>query len=95
MIFLQWSIDGLLALTLLWLAWRLLTNPDLFRAIVLFIAFGLIMALVWVRLAAFDIALAEAIIGAGISGTALLATLRRVGEHLPRQRRPGASRLGS
>ncbi|QBQ55236.1 Na(+)/H(+) antiporter subunit B [Nitrosococcus wardiae] len=86
MSFLQWSIDGLLALTLLWLAWQLLTHPDLFRAIVLFIAFGLIMALVWVRLAAIDIALAEAVIGAGLSGTALLVTLRRMGERQPQQR---------
>lgn len=77
---LQWSIDGLLAFTLLWLAWQLLAHPDLFRAIVLFIAFSFIMALVWIRLDAVDIALAEAVIGAGISGTALLVTLRRIGE---------------
>jgi hypothetical protein len=35
--------DGVLALALLILAWRLLRSPELFNAIVLFISFGLIM----------------------------------------------------
>ena len=77
---LQWLFDGVLALTLLWLAWRVLRSPDLFTAIVLFIAFGLMMALAWVRLQAPDIALAEAAIGAGLTGALLLAALARSNE---------------
>ncbi len=77
---LQWLFDGLLALTLLWLAWRALRSPDLFTAIVLFIAFGLVMALAWVRLQAPDIALAEAAIGAGLTGALLLAALARLND---------------
>jgi hypothetical protein len=42
------------------------------QAVVLFIAFGLLVALAWVRLSAPDIALAEAAIGAGITGALLL-----------------------
>ncbi|MFQ5488820.1 MAG: Na(+)/H(+) antiporter subunit B, partial [Gammaproteobacteria bacterium] len=57
---------------------RALASPDLFRAIVLFIAFGLLMALAWVRLDAPDIALAEAAIGAGLTGALLLAALARL-----------------
>lgn len=72
------AFDGVLGLALLWLAWRLLATPDLFRAIVLFIAFGLLMALVWVRLNAPDVALAEAAIGAGLTGALLLAALARL-----------------
>jgi len=72
--------DGVLALTLLWLAWRALRSPDLFTAIVLFIAFGLVMALAWVRLQAPDIALAEAAIGAGLTGALLLAALARLND---------------
>lgn len=79
-------LDGLLGLTLLWLAGRALTSPDLFRAVVLFIAFGLLLALVWVRLDAPDIALAEAAIGAGLTGALLLSALARLGE---RKRREG------
>ncbi|MBL4574518.1 MAG: DUF4040 domain-containing protein, partial [Opitutaceae bacterium] len=70
---LQWAFDALLGSALLWLAWWALASPELFRAIVLFIAFGLLMALVWVRLDAPDIALAEVAIGAGLTGALLLA----------------------
>ncbi len=74
----QWAFDGLLGLTLIWLAWRALASPDLFRAIVLFISFGLVMALAWVRLGGIDIALAEAVIGAGLTGALLLAAQARL-----------------
>jgi multisubunit Na+/H+ antiporter MnhB subunit len=75
---LEWILDTVLGLTLLWLAWRALNSPDLFKAIVLFISFGLLMALVWVRLNAPDVALAEAAIGAGLTGALLLAALARL-----------------
>ncbi|MCF7977385.1 MAG: DUF4040 domain-containing protein, partial [Chromatiaceae bacterium] len=72
------AIDLVLALTLLWLAWRALTSPDLFRAVVLFIALGLVLGLVWVRLDAVDIALAEIALGAGVTGALLLAALAKL-----------------
>jgi len=71
-------LDLVLALTLLGLAWGALASADLFKAIVLFIAFGLVMALVWVRLNAPDIALAEAAIGAGLTGALLLAAYAKL-----------------
>ena len=80
MILLQWIFDILLGSTLLWLAWRALASEDLFKGIVLFIAFGLLMALAWIRLNAPDIALAEAAIGAGLTGALLLAALARLQE---------------
>lgn len=67
--------DGLLAAGLVWSAAAALLARDLYRAVVLFIVFGLLMALAWVRLAAPDIALAEAAIGAGLSGALLLDAL--------------------
>ncbi len=76
----EWAFDLPLGLSLLWLAWKLLRSEDLFRAAVLFIAFGLLMALAWVRLNAVDIALAEAAIGAGITGALFLSALRHMGE---------------
>lgn len=66
------AFDGLLAVSLLWSAWRTLSTPDIFRAVILFIVFGLLMTLAWARLAAPDIALAEAAIGAGLTGALLL-----------------------
>jgi len=76
--------DGLLALGLLVLAWSLLRSPDMFKAIVLFISFGLIMALAWVRLKAVDIALAEAAIGAGLTGALFLSALSRIQHGRPK-----------
>lgn len=67
--------DLLLAAMLLWSAWRTLVAPKLQRAVVLFIVFGLLMTLAWARLAAPDIALAEAAIGAGLTGALLLDAL--------------------
>ena len=67
-----WAYDLLLAGTLIWLAVRVLAEVRLFKAVVLYIAFGLLVAIAWVRLAAPDIALAEAAIGAGITGALLL-----------------------
>lgn len=55
-----------------------LSTANLHKAIVLFIAFGLLMALAWVRISAPDIALAEAAIGAGLTGALLLITLAKL-----------------
>jgi energy-converting hydrogenase B subunit D len=66
------ALDILLAVTLVWLAWRILTLDALFEEAVLFIVFGLVMALTWLRLGAPDIALAEAAIGAGLTGALIL-----------------------
>ncbi len=66
--------DVLLVAGLLGLAWLVMASRDLFRAVVLFIGFGLLLSLAWVRLGAADIALAEAAIGAGLTGVLLLNT---------------------
>ncbi|EHJ94291.1 hydrogenase subunit MbhD domain-containing protein [Vreelandella boliviensis] len=65
-------VDLLLALAALATAGQCLLLPGLFRAIANLMAFGLVMALIWVRLDAPDVALAEAAIGAGITGALLL-----------------------
>ena len=72
------AFDLVLIATLLWLAWQLLASEDIFKAVVLFISFGLLMALAWVRMNAPDVALAEAAIGAGITGPLFLSALRRI-----------------
>lgn len=66
------ALDLLLAGALLWIGLRTLAARELFEAAVLFIAFGLLMALAWARLAAPDLALAEAAIGAGLTGALVL-----------------------
>ena len=84
------AFDILLALVLLVLAWNLLRCHDLFQAVVLFISFGFLMALAWVRLNAPDIALAEAAIGSAMTGALLLAAL---GEFKPSERVDVAGRF--
>lgn len=66
---------ALVALTV-WVAWKALSDGDLFTSAVLFIVFGLLMSLVWVRLGAPDVALAEAAIGAGFTGALLIEAVR-------------------
>src|SRR5690554_4547022 len=75
----EWLLDIMLALALIITAAAALLSRDLFRAVVVFIAFGLLMAVVWVRLHAADIALAEAAIGAGLTGVLLLDAARHLG----------------
>ncbi|NKI35612.1 DUF4040 domain-containing protein [Wenzhouxiangella sp. XN79A] len=49
-----------------------------FMAVVFFITFGLLLALAWLRLDAVDVALAEAAIGAGLTGVLLLVARSRL-----------------
>jgi uncharacterized MnhB-related membrane protein len=69
--------DGVLLVTLLALAFAAVLSPEPRRAVMLFIAFGLWLSLVWARLRAPDMALAEAAIGAGLGGALMLAAARR------------------
>lgn len=73
------AFDLLLAAALLWSAWRTVAAPTLQRAAVSFIVFGLLMALAWARLDAPDIALAEAAIGAGLTGALVLDAIGALG----------------
>lgn len=81
--------DALVVLTLLTLAWQALRTQDLFAAVVFFIAHGLVMALAWVRLQAPDIALAEAAIGAGLTGVLLLNAAGQLGSETTRRWKGG------
>jgi uncharacterized MnhB-related membrane protein len=69
--------DVLLLGTLLALAFAAVLSVEPRRAVMLFIAFGLWLSLVWARMQAPDVALAEAAIGAGLGGALMLAAARR------------------
>lgn len=81
--FLLAGLDLLLCAGLLWLAWQVIQSPGLVRSVILFMVFGLLMALVWARLGAPDLALAEAAIGAGITGALLLSACKTVANESP------------
>lgn len=73
------AFDGVLALLMLWVAAQALRG-DLFRGAVMFIVFGVLVALAWFRLGAPDVAMAEAAVGAGLTGVLLLDALGRLRE---------------
>lgn len=73
----DWLFDGTLGLLLLALALGALHGRNLYASVLLFVAFGMLMALIWARLGAADLALAEAAIGAGLTGVLLFAALAR------------------
>lgn len=72
-------VDGMLALAMVGLSLRVVSGDALFRDIVLFILVGLLVSLAWARLGAPDLALAEAAIGAGLTGALMLMAYRFVG----------------
>lgn len=69
-------IDILLALLSVYLAFRCMLAPKLSKAVFIFFAFGLTLALAWIRLGAVDVAIAEAAIASGFMGVLLLDSLR-------------------
>ena len=71
-------MDLLIALAIVLLALGALGIRGPFAAVVLFIVYGLTLSLAWVRLEAVDVALAEAAIGAGLTGALLLEAVAAV-----------------
>lgn len=82
--------DLMLAAILVWLVSRMISTSERFKAVVLYITFGMVMVICWVRLYAPDLALVEAAIGAGLTGALLLDTLGS----LEQQRAHGESKAG-
>jgi uncharacterized MnhB-related membrane protein len=72
-------IDAVLGLGLVYFAVRSVFAESAGAAVASFIALGALTALVWARLAAPDVALAEAAIGAGLTGALLLRHLALTG----------------
>jgi len=71
-------VSGVVALLLLWLAlWTVLAR-DAFVAVAGFVVYGLLLSLLWVRLAGIDVALTEAAIGGGLTGALLLGAVGRL-----------------
>jgi multisubunit Na+/H+ antiporter MnhB subunit len=92
------AIDVAIATGLVVLAWRALTGRDLFREIGMYVVFGLLMAITWARLGSPDLAMAEAAIGAGVTGALLMVAygrLRRVAPAEPDDPSPRRSRVAA
>ena len=77
------AFDIVLAVGIVFCAVCALTRRDRMASIAAFMVLGLLVALSWIRLAAPDVALAEAAIGAGLTGALLLRAARRLGPVRP------------
>ena len=73
-----WTFDAVLAVIVLGVAGWTIAARDTFAAVIGFVAYGLLLALVWVRLAAPDVAMTEAAIGGGVTGVLLLGAAARL-----------------
>ncbi len=71
-------IDLGLAVLMLGLATWVLAAATTYRAAVGFVAYGLLVALAWVRLGSVDVALTEAALGGGLTGLLVLGAAARV-----------------
>src|SRR6476646_428211 len=69
---------GLASLVLAIGAWTVAVR-EAFVAVVAFVSYGLLLAIVWVALSAIDVALTEAAIGSGLTGAMLLGAASRLG----------------
>jgi multisubunit Na+/H+ antiporter MnhB subunit len=70
--------DIVLSLIVVGLALRVLAAEDGFAAVVSFAAYGLLVALAWVRLHAADVALTEVAISGGLAGMLLIGAASRL-----------------
>lgn len=71
-------IDGFLALLALGVAVYTGRTRSTYSAVVAFVGYGIIVSLIWVRLAAPDVALTEGAIGGGLTGVLLLTAAARL-----------------
>jgi len=70
--------DACLAALVLGIGGWTIAARSSFGAVVGYIAYGLFLALVWVRLSAVDVALTEAAIGSGVTGVLLIGAAARL-----------------
>lgn len=76
-------VDGILAVSVLGLALWITGTRTAQAAVVGFMALGLLLALVWVRLVAPDVALTEAALGSGLTGVLLLGAAGALADQPP------------
>lgn len=69
--------SGLAALVLALAVWTIFAR-EAFAAVVGYVAYGLLLSIVWVRLFAVDVALTEAAIGSGVTGVLLIGAAGRL-----------------
>ncbi|MFT4823138.1 MAG: multisubunit Na+/H+ antiporter MnhB subunit [Halioglobus sp.] len=80
--------DLVFALLTIVIAWRALNSHSMRDGVALFIALGVLVSLIWARLEAPDLAIAEVAIGSGITGALLMAAMHDLPTEVHNQQRP-------
>jgi multisubunit Na+/H+ antiporter MnhB subunit len=83
------ALDIGLALVVLAVAGWTIAAREAFGSVVGYVAYGLLLSLVWVRLFAVDVALTEAAIGSGVTGVLLISAVVRLRKTEAAAERPG------
>jgi multisubunit Na+/H+ antiporter MnhB subunit len=73
------ALDLVLGVLVLGVAAWTIAARETFSAVVGYVAYGLLLAIVWVRLYAPDVALTEAAIGGGVTGVLIVVAAKRLG----------------
>ena len=88
------AFDLVLALLLLGVgAWSMLAR-NMMTAVIIFIVYGLLLSLAWVRIFAIDVSLTEAAIGSGATGMLMVIAAHRMGADAKRVLRPSRALHG-
>ena len=83
-------LDIGLALLVVAVAVWTIAARDLFTSVVGYVAYGLLLAFVWIRLYAPDVALTEAAVGGGVTGVLLITAGKRLGAlNVSQEAQPG------
>jgi multisubunit Na+/H+ antiporter MnhB subunit len=83
------ALDIGLAILVLAVAGWTIAAREAFASVVGYVAYGLLLSLVWVRLFAVDVALTEAAIGSGVTGVLLVSAVVRLRNTEAAAERPG------
>ncbi|HXZ16866.1 MAG TPA: hydrogenase subunit MbhD domain-containing protein, partial [Roseiarcus sp.] len=85
------ALDLALAAIVLGVAAWTIAARETFSAVVGYVAYGLLLAIIWVRLYAPDVALTEAAIGSGVTGVLLVSASARLKRPSASDPAPGAA----
>ncbi len=74
-------LDLLLLSILVLCALAAVRTRDLLGAVIIYAAYSLLMAIIWLQLGAPDVAITEAALGAGVTTILMIATISKTGRY--------------
>ena len=72
------AIEVILLCYMLIAATAICVMKHLLSSVIIFASFSVILSILWIKLAAFDLAITEAAVGTGFSGVLLFVVIKRI-----------------